>query len=93
MGSTLSIAPQSGGSSPRPRSNQVTVLLTPPLLHSATPCHSLPPGQVPPEVQQREAEAVREQELRPLEEQPWWAGDVDLRTATERIKSLPTGQA
>lgn len=31
------------------------------------------------------------QEVVPVEEQDWWAGSMDLATATARIKDLPTG--
>ena len=43
------------------------------------------------QVGELQAEARRQAELLPLAQQDWWAGQIDLRTATARIQTLPTG--
>ena len=35
--------------------------------------------------------ARREQEQLPVNQQDWWAGPIDLKTGTDRIRSLPMG--
>lgn len=56
---------------------------------------SIAPNRTSPrqsaQVEELQSEARRQQELLPLSQQDWWAGGIDLKTATERIKSLPTG--
>ena len=43
------------------------------------------------QVEELQEIARREQEQLPVVQQAWWAGQIDLKTATDRIKSLPMG--
>jgi len=43
------------------------------------------------QVRQLQEEWGRQQELTPLHKQDWYAGQIDIKTATERIRNLPTG--
>ena len=43
------------------------------------------------QVEELQEIARREQEQLPVTQQDWWAGPIDLKTATDRIRSLPMG--
>merc|ERR1712080_338133 len=43
------------------------------------------------QIDEMQAEAKRQLEILPLEQQDWWEGDIGLETATDKIKSLAVG--
>jgi len=47
--------------------------------------------EISTQVRQLQEEWSRQQELTPLHKQDWFAGQIDIKTATERIRNLPTG--
>ena len=47
--------------------------------------------QVRDVVQELQSNAIREQENVPLAQQPWFAGPLNVKTATDRLDSLPIG--
>lgn len=48
-------------------------------------------SQVREVVQELQSSAIREQESLPLDQQPWYAGELDVKTASDRLESLPVG--
>jgi len=48
-------------------------------------------NEISTQVRHLQEEWGRQQELTPLHKQDWFAGQIDIKTATERIKNLPTG--
>ncbi len=42
-------------------------------------------------VQELQSQSLREQENLPLEKQPWFAGELPVKTATDRLEALPVG--
>ena len=43
------------------------------------------------QIKQLKEEWIKQQEQIPLNNQDWFAGNIDIRTATERIRNLPVG--
>ena len=48
-------------------------------------------SQIRETVQELQINAIREQENLPLNSQPWYAGELDVKTATVRLENLPIG--
>ena len=48
-------------------------------------------SEISSQVRQLQEEWGRQQELTPLHKQDWFAGQIDIKTATDRIRNLPTG--
>ena len=48
-------------------------------------------SQIRETVQELQINAIREQENVPLQDQPWYAGLLDVKTATIRLENLPIG--
>ena len=48
-------------------------------------------SQIRETVQELQINAIREQENLPLQQQPWYAGLLDVKTATIRLENLPVG--
>ncbi len=48
-------------------------------------------SQIREVVLEAQSNAMREEENTPLERQPWFAGDLPVKTANERLELLPTG--
>ena len=43
------------------------------------------------QLKQLQEEWVKQHEMIPLQNQDWFAGNIDIKTATERIRNLPVG--
>ena len=48
-------------------------------------------SQIRETVQELQFNAIREQENLPLDQQPWFAGELNVKTATDRLEALPVG--
>ena len=42
-------------------------------------------------VQELQSQQMREQENRSLDQQAWFAGELDVKTASDRLDRLPVG--